>query len=193
MDRAVAWSLVAILALVLVWGYIHRPEVPEVDPGAIQRVDSLALRNAALESEIIRMAHEYADSLSAWEERRDELQARARQAASDGARIADQLRAALDTAGVRMLDELQAAHRVEVAAERERAETFEAQVVALEERVSLDAMAILGLRAEIEARAALDAERVRVNDALRSALNRANRDKRLLAVAGVGLALVALR
>lgn len=114
------------------------------------------------------------------------------EADSIAARLSD--RYGGDSVAVRELRNLRAAHRREVLAERERARTWQAEARAKDLVISALHVEVSALTAQVGRMEALDVERERVNEGLRDALSRERTKHRItLAVAGVGLAILALR
>lgn len=197
MRGAWLWLLLGALAAVLVLGLLRDDDsAPEVNPDAVRAV--VESRRAVMRAEAERdsVVAELAETVAALEAERAALSMRADEAMRDGERIAARLadRYGADSVAARELRGLRAAHRREVLAERETARTWEAEALALRTARETDARLIVALTDQVARHEALDAERVRVNEGLRGALARERTKGRItLAVAGVGLAILALR
>lgn len=188
---ALAGALIAWLA-VSCWS--EPVGVPDSTGPLVEQVEAAAVAVEAAEAERDRVLAVLADSTEAWATERRRLARATAEARREADRIATDLRATLDTTGVRMLDELEAAHAAEVDALTETILTHEAEVTALRAGLRSADLLIRAQADEIHARTVLDAERRSMEDALRAELKKKTRTHRLtLAVAGVGLALAALR
>lgn len=166
--------------------------VPELQ-AAVDSARRIA-RTARAERDSVERA--LADSTEAWRQSRVNLVAIASNARAEADSIADRLsdRYGADSVAVRELRDLRAAHRREVLAERERARTWEAEARAKDLVISALHVEVSALTAQVGRLEALDAERERVNEGLRAQLSRERTKHRItLAVAGVGLAILALR
>lgn len=168
------------------------PEVVDNTAPLVETIDSIAALNATLAAERARERRAYADSLAAWQARRTSLE----RTAASARTYADSIAAVLseDPAIAEQVEELRAAHFVEVGAVAAQRDTWMAEAVALRTQTHADSVLIASLSAEIVAWETLDAERQRVNDHLRDALASKNRrawGERLLWV-GVAVAVGAL-
>jgi hypothetical protein len=168
------------------------PEVVDNTAPLVETIDSIAALNATLAAERARERRAYADSLAAWQARRTSLE----RTAASARTYADSIAAVLseDPAIAEQVEELRAAHFVEVEAVAAQRDTWMAEAVALRTQTHADSVLIASLSAEIVAWETLDAERQRVNDHLRDALASKNRrawGERLLWV-GVAVAVGAL-
>lgn len=190
-----AWPILAIgasLGVLLSWIIMDRaPVVEDNSDEHLTRIDSIARENRRLRAERVMERLAYRDSLRAWETRRAGLQRTAERARVYADSIAAIL--ATDSTIAPLVDELRGAHFIEVEAERAKTDTWKAEALALRQQVATDSLLIASLYTEIEAHETLDAERVRVNESLRDALRKQHRNNKILAVAGVGLAILAIR
>lgn len=194
MGKALPWVLVGALGAWMIVQALRPPvDVPDTTAPYVDSLRAATAAREAAEARADSVRAALADSTVLWVERDRALRAQASTARAEASRASQELRAVLDTAGVRMLDAVEALHEAEVTALEAIIVDRDAEIVAL--RTSLDAsdMVLAGMRTEIERWAALDGERQRIESTLRGEIRRQNRDKRILAVAGVGLAIMALR
>jgi hypothetical protein len=159
------------------------PEVVDDTAPLVETIDSIAALNATLAAERARERAAYADSLQSWETRRRGLE----RTASSARTYADSIAAVLsgDPAIAEQVQELRAAHFVEVEAVAAQRDTWMAEALTLRTQTHADSVLIASLSAEIVAWETLDAERVRVNGALQHAIRKQHKEKRLLAAVGV--------
>ena len=188
---ALAGAMIAWLA-VSCWS--EPVGVPDSTGPLVAQVEVAVSATRAAEAERDSVLAVLADSTEAWATERRRLARATAEARREADRLAEALRVTLDTAGVRMLDELEAAHTIEVRSLTETILTHETEVTALRAGLRSADLLIRAQADEIHAWSVLDAERRSMEDALRAELRKKTRTHRLtLAVAGVGLAILAIR
>jgi hypothetical protein len=182
---ALPWLLCIGLAAYVAVSLTRRPEpVPDTTGPLVEARDSTEAARARAEALADSLRTAYADSVAAWNAERATLRATAVRARARSDSTASTLRATLDTTQARMLREIEASHRAEVAAIVAEAESYRAQVTALEVRVFSDSLVIDGLHHEIGAWTELDAERQRIESDLRDALRAREQQNRWLKIGG---------
>ncbi|MEK9810553.1 MAG: hypothetical protein VW362_08905 [Candidatus Nanopelagicales bacterium] len=194
MKTALPWLLAGVLlGWIVVDAFRGAPEVVDGSAPLIEAVrEAEAARDSAeTVAELVRVVYE--DSLVSWAAERRRLRLEAARARAAAERIAQDLRVVVDTVGVRKLDELRAAHEVEVGAVMAERASLESQVAALGGVVARQSEVIATQRTELAAWHNLEAERQRVNEALQDALRKTGRERKLLAIAAIGLAVVVLK
>jgi hypothetical protein len=188
MRTTLPWLLCIGLACYVAVTLFTRVEpVPDTTGPLVEAVDSAEAARTRAETLADSLRTAYADSVAAWSAERATLRATAVRARARADSTASTLRATLDTTQARMLREIEASHRAEVAAIVAEAESHRAQVTALEVRVLSDSLVIDGYRHEIGAWEALDAERQRIDSELRDALRSRDRQNRLLRLGSIAL------
>lgn len=180
---ALAGALIAWLA-VSCWS--EPVGVPDSTGPLVAQVEVAVSATRAAEAERDSVLAVLADSTEAWATERRRLARATAQARREADSIATDLRATLDTAGVRMLDELVEAHTVEVRSLTETILTHETEVTALRAGLRSADLLIRAQADEIHARTVLDAERRSMEDALRAELRKKTRTHRLTMIVAVG-------
>jgi hypothetical protein len=188
MRTALPWLLCIALAAYVAVSLTRRPEpVPDTTGPLVEAVGSAEAARTRAEALADSLRTAYSDSVAAWDAARATLRATAVRARARSDSTASTLRTTLDTTQARMLREIEASHRAEVAAIVAEAESYRGQVTALEVRVLSDSLVIDGYRHEVGAWAAVDAERQRIEADLRDALRAREQQNRWLKIGGTAL------
>ena len=188
MKAVVPWLIAAVLAALLWWPSGPDPRVAALE-AARDSADWRAERwqrmaeSAQARNDSLLEAHT-ADTLRSTETI-DSLTSVVQAETARAASLADSIRLRVDAATADLLDDLESAHSAALEAEREQTEEWRARALSAEAGWRDARLGIQAKEMQVEALAASIEARDVLNRALEAELRRANRNQRVLALAGI--------